>query len=47
MPRQGKKIAKRLAERIADWEKMKGADDKNKIGTYNETYYRKPGSMKK
>lgn len=46
MARQGKKIAAKLAARIADWEKMKGADDKNKLG-YNETYYRKPGSLKK
>lgn len=48
MPRQGKKIAERLAIRIAEWEKMRdGVDEKNKKGQYNETYYRKPGSLKK
>lgn len=48
MARQGKKQAKRLERRIAGWEAMKdNVDSKNKKGTYNETYYHKPGSNKK
>jgi hypothetical protein len=48
MAKQGKKIAAKLAARIAEWNTLSDkVDNKNSKSPKGEFFMRKPGSMKK